>query len=222
MREAGRQAACAVCGTRFRVRSATNRFCSGACYGRYRASSVEITAALRRRRDYFATEVELRRLYLDEQLTQAEIGARYGISQKKVWGLMRFYGITTRPQVKRSQRGALNAYWKGGRVRMGEYRFLTAPDHPNARNGRYIAEHVFVATAAAGRPLRKGEIVHHLDGDKEHNSPQNLLITGHVEHGALHRQLETIALALYRAGLVDFDHEARRYRVSDVLRRLTD
>ena len=37
-----------------------------------------------------------------------------------------------------------------------------------------------------GRPLKKGEIVHHRDGDKWNNSPENLEVMTQSEHCTLH------------------------------------
>lgn len=42
------------------------------------------------------------------------------------------------------------------------------------RNGRH--EHRLVAEQMLGRPLEKGEIVHHRDGNKKNNDPSNLAV----------------------------------------------
>ena len=49
------------------------------------------------------------------------------------------------------------------------------PDHPNAKSKPgWIAEHVWVMSQVLGRPLRKGESVHHLNNIKHDNRPENL------------------------------------------------
>ena len=47
--------------------------------------------------------------------------------------------------------------------------------------------HRVIAEQIIGRPLRPGEIVHHIDGDKHNNSPSNLQVMTQSEHIALHR-----------------------------------
>jgi hypothetical protein len=44
-----------------------------------------------------------------------------------------------------------------------------------------------VAEAKIGRPLRKGEVVHHIDGNKLNNSPDNLMVLqSQAEHARIH------------------------------------
>ena len=48
-------------------------------------------------------------------------------------------------------------------------------------------EHRLVAEEKLGRPLRKGEVVHHIDGDYKNNDPNNLMILpSQREHVKLH------------------------------------
>lgn len=47
-------------------------------------------------------------------------------------------------------------------------------DHPNARKNGNIFEHVVVMAEKLGRPLVKGENVHHINGVRDDNRPENL------------------------------------------------
>lgn len=53
------------------------------------------------------------------------------------------------------------------------------------RGGRH--EHRVIAEQKIGRPLRNGEVVHHLDGNKRNNSPDNLqVLPSRAEHSRIH------------------------------------
>ena len=48
-------------------------------------------------------------------------------------------------------------------------------------------EHRRIAEAMIGRPLRAGEVVHHLDGNKLNNAPSNLVVlSSQAEHCKAH------------------------------------
>lgn len=46
--------------------------------------------------------------------------------------------------------------------------------------------HRIVAEQMLGRPLRRDEIVHHKDGNKQNNNPSNLEVMTQSEHARLH------------------------------------
>ncbi len=48
------------------------------------------------------------------------------------------------------------------------------PDHPNANKYGYVKEHTYVMSQKIGRALKKGESVHHLNGVRHDNRPENL------------------------------------------------
>ena len=47
--------------------------------------------------------------------------------------------------------------------------------------------HRIVAEQILGRPLKPGEVVHHIDGNKRNNDPSNLqVLASQAEHARLH------------------------------------
>lgn len=50
-------------------------------------------------------------------------------------------------------------------------------------------KHRRVAEEKLGRPLKKGEVVHHIDGDKHNNEPENLMVfKNQKEHAKYHAE----------------------------------
>lgn len=54
------------------------------------------------------------------------------------------------------------------------YRVLRRAGHPNSYKHGAILEHTLVMSEMLGRPLLKGETVHHKNGDRLDNRPENL------------------------------------------------
>lgn len=87
-----------------------------------------------------------------------------------------------------SQRMEKNPLWKGGRsLDKKGYVLLRRWDHPNAERSGYVREHRLVMSHHLGRPLRKDEIIHHINGIKTDNRIENLsiVIKGHGPHGEI-------------------------------------
>ena len=65
-------------------------------------------------------------------------------------------------------------YQLGGRLEHKGYIRVYVPSHPHATTNGYAYEHVVIMCEKLGRNLRSHENVHHINGDKKDNKPENL------------------------------------------------
>jgi len=86
--------------------------------------------------------------------------------------------------------------WNGGKLLLsnGYVAVRVAHDHPHAwgpKTGlfRYAYEHILVMEKHVGRPILTSEIVHHKNGDKTDNRPDNLELMTRSEHNAEHNKI---------------------------------
>lgn len=81
--------------------------------------------------------------------------------------------------------GPKNHNWVSGLTLSAQGYLVFSNSSANGANaGRSL--HVAVAEWVAGRRIKDGEVVHHLDEDKLNNHPDNLKIMKHSDHSRLH------------------------------------
>ena len=133
----------------------------------------------------------LRQKYEDEGLSSVDIASMCPYSTNSILRMLDRFGIKRRTKAesvktgksreKRSQSmsgqmvGEANPMYKGGYVTNG-YRKI----------GRKQYSHI-VAEKKIGREIRPDEVVHHINGIKTDNSPENLQVMTRSEHVALHQ-----------------------------------
>lgn len=119
------------------------------------------------------TARQVKRLW-DSGQTQGQIAETLEMGVVSVGRLLRSLGtVTTKASGKR------HGLWKGGRsvTESGYMLVHVSWDHPMAsmRNQTgYVLEHRLKMAEHLGRPLRKTETVHHIDGDRTNNALENL------------------------------------------------
>ena len=92
--------------------------------------------------------------------------------------------------------GSDSPSWKGGRTVTSQgYVHILKPNHLRSHSDTgYVSEHILVAERALGKPLPKGAVIHHVNGDPSDNRPGNLVICqSNGYHLMLHRRQRALA-----------------------------
>jgi len=78
---------------------------------------------------------------------------------------------------------------RSARLNPGGYILVFEPNHPEAARSvakGWILEHRLIAERLLSRRLERGEIVHHINGIKTDNRPENLRVMSKQAHRKLH------------------------------------
>lgn len=79
--------------------------------------------------------------------------------------------LTCSQQCKLKQKSSTG---EEGYIGRNGYRLISRPTHENSQKSGKILEHVFIMSTYLGRPLNKGESVHHKNGIRNDNRIENL------------------------------------------------
>ena len=113
---------------------------------------------------------ELKVLY-PQGSTLRELAERYETSEETIRRLLIGAGIPRRP---RGQPVGKHLPSGGRTTDPDGYVLLKANGHPHANSNGYVREHRLVMDQELGRYLRPEEVVHHINGIKNDNRPENL------------------------------------------------
>lgn len=127
------------------------------------------------------------RQWAREGVAVSEMARRIGATRRTVARFLRIHEMERTPFV---QIGSTHPRWKGGRMLdKSGYVLVYRPGHHEANRHGQVREHRVVMEQKLGRPLQRGEVVHHIDGNRANNHPDNLEV---YANNALHLA-ETLA-----------------------------
>lgn len=121
------------------------------------------------------------RQWAQEGVALSEMARRIGATRHTVARFLRIHEVQRTPFV---QIGSTHPRWKGGRMfDKSGYVLVYRPGHHEANRHGQVREHRVMMEQKLGRPLQRGEVVHHIDGNRANNHPDNLEV---YENNALH------------------------------------
>lgn len=121
-------------------------------------------------------------LYRDHNYTQAQVAGELGISSTMVKEWLTENHLV-RSRKDRTPKGSRHYCWNGGRNDKHGYTYVKMPEHPAASKTKgYVAEHRLVWEQVHNKLLPEGWVIHHLNGVRSDNRPENLIACSRGEH----------------------------------------
>ncbi|NCD13365.1 MAG: HNH endonuclease [Epsilonproteobacteria bacterium] len=128
------------------------------------------------------------------KLTNDQLTKTFNRSFLSIYKKARSLGLYKNKEIEFKNRslarsGENAANWKGGRKKTQKgYVLILKKDHPRSSKAGYIMEHRLVMENHLKRYLRSDEVVHHINGKKDDNRIENLLLMDHGEHSRSHHK----------------------------------
>ena len=201
---------CETCREPFRPRRRTSRFCSIACLSKNRTRRISKSCDHCRKEVTRSPGMFRKQTFCSQKCSQSWRKGKTGWwatperieffreCTKALWRDRREHMLASRP------RGSSHANWKGGRYERLGYVFVLEPQHPRANESGYVREHILVVEAAIERQLTWDEVIHHINGVRNDNRPENLyLFPSHNEHTRYHCHWGRTIPAITRSNLAD-------------------
>lgn len=168
-----------ACGKEFRTRVERIRFCSLACAVRLGGNFRSL--ACRQCDKTFETKIRwqiycstrCQHMARNERAVRIceECRGEYHSADNRRRDCSRSCGSTRGQRYRNTN----SPNWKGGRVVQDGYVRVRAPGHPRTTDRNpYVLEHILVMEGMLGRRLERNERVHHRNGRRGDNRPDNL------------------------------------------------
>ena len=85
--------------------------------------------------------------------------------------------------MKKNTIGKENSHWKGGiHYDKNGYRMIYKPRHHRAHSNGYVYEHILVLEKVLNKKILRKYDIHHLNGIRDDNRPENLALVNPSEH----------------------------------------
>ncbi len=155
---------------------------------------------------------------IDQYWNQGKFKREIAEEINKTIGTVQYYmnkfGIKSRTKSE-SKKGEKNYNWKGGRRMKSSYIYILKPEHPFCGKDGYIAEHRLIMEEKLVRYLTKEEKIHHINGIKNDNRIENLILCKNTsEHGIISKSLFKCVKDLMEFGVLVFDNDKKVYEVN--------
>ena len=126
-----------------------------------------------------------------QKLIYCECGCGEQIEPVNKWGYYRAFKHGHNNRLREYKKGVDHHCWKGGRsLSSSGYIMVYAPTHPKRDPNNRIREHRLVWEQEHKACLLPWGDVHHINGVKHDNRPENLQAMTHSEHRRLERLID--------------------------------
>jgi len=124
------------------------------------------------------TKEILEELYCNQRLSTPQTAGILGICHSTVWNRLRHFNIPVRTS---AEGNTCRLGRKGYKKTPEGYIKVILPNHPRAV-GRYVLEHILIWEQVHQKHLPKGWTIHHANGIKDDNRPENLIAMPRRRH----------------------------------------